>query len=585
MLKKINLYFDTIKRIPPKQNFYLIKEKILKKILPIRISSLKDIETKYVEVNKKEKFINISDKLKFSGVNKHIWDLGTKFSSPNHNYVKFVEKLLNSYLNSSDENNLSKFWKHEHEDIEFIYNVQRMYLFKEIMESLEYSDNQKLKVINSWIDNNPPEKGKAWMGFNCSIRLINWVKILSSIDNYDLIEDNYLEKIYCSIHQNLEFIKNNIEHHIPGNHVIFQYFAVWITLFLLDNNENKIYADLFEKEFNSEFLDSGLHFEKSTHYHLQVLQLGVYYSLIYFNNINIIPALLFDKIKKAYKILDGFSFQKNNLPLIGDNCYNFFHFNLQEDAQNLNALKEYLEISENHSDILEISNDYFISKKFNSHIIFDIGNIGLRQNPGHGHSDLLSIIFSHNGVPIFTDPGTKRYSNKHEDLELKKVGSHNTISVNGEDQSKLWGFFRWAFLPENLNYEYSNFEDKIHIKGSYIGFKNIGKVKHYREIELNNNELIINDDVKFNNLKVIEQTFVLSEYVDVKEEFDKLFLIAKEYKFELEINSSINYKTEIHNQKLYKSYDNPIDSKKIRIIYNCIEEKFKTQVILRRIDG
>lgn len=584
MLKKINLYTDTIKRISPKQNFYLLQEKLLKKILPIRIASPRQIKNQISGKNKTEKFKKISNQLKLHDSEINIWDLGFEFTISKHMYVSFVSEILTSYSISSDKNVLIKFWEHKHDDIEFIYNLQRMYLFSELMESLNFSDNQKFTVIISWIDNFPPKKGNAWMGFNCSIRMINWIKILSSIKSFELTNEEYVEKIFSSIYQNLDFIIRNIEHHIPGNHVVFQYFSVWLLVNLLEDNRAKVYSELFESEFINEFLDSGLHFELSTHYHLQVLQLGVYYSLIKYKELERIPSELLNVITKAYQIMAYFTVYKNSLPLIGDNCYNFFHSNLVEDAKNLNYLKSYFRIDDNIEKIKEIESNYLIINRFNSHLIFDIGNIGLKQNPGHGHSDLLSILYSHNGIPIFTDPGTKRYSNKPENLELKRASSHNTISVNGEDQSKLWGFFRWAFLPDKINYKYSDEGDLIKLEGDYLGFRNIGNVKHKREIELNNVELKIIDYVEFNELKHIEQNFVLSEYVSVIEEQNKIILVVDSHKFEMIIESKFNYKFEVLNQKLYKSYDNPIDSKKIRIEYNCLEDKFETLIRLKRIN-
>ena len=153
MLKKISLYIDTIKRISPKQNFYLIKEKLLKKILPVSISSRVEIEKQISLINRRVKFQNISNQLKLHSGDYNIWDAGIKFAIPKHHYVIFISEILTDFSISSDEKVLSKLWEREHDDIEFLYNVQRMYLFAELMESLNFSDNQKLTVLISWIDN------------------------------------------------------------------------------------------------------------------------------------------------------------------------------------------------------------------------------------------------------------------------------------------------------------------------------------------------------------------------------------------------------------------------------------------------
>ena len=580
MINKIKLYLDTLKRLHLKQSIFLIREKILKKVIPLKISSLNEIKSN-LDIDKQvvnlEKNLN---RLRFGDRKKSIWDLGISQNDFKHYYHSFVYDKLQEYKLTEDSDILNKLWETTHDDIEFIYNLQRMYKFSEAMNSLEFNDIQKLSVIRFWIEKFPPQKGVSWMGFNCSIRLINWVKILAGLETFETVDKEYIRIISLSMLQNIEFIEKNIEHHIPGNHVIFQYFALWLVTFLFEDERKEKFARIFEKEFITEFHESGLHFELSTHYHLQVLQLGVYYLLINYEN-NHVPKLFFDKIKKAFYVLDAFSFKQNNLPLIGDNCYNFFHNNLVEDSENLNYLRKLLEIDESkESDITEIKNEYLIAEKNKFKVIFDVGNIGMPQNPGHGHSDILSINFSYDGVPIFVDPGTRRYSNLPENLNLKRTFSHNTVSINGEDQAKLWGFFRWAFLPRPNVYHYYKKENSVTLEGNLNGFKNIGGAVHTRKIILNNQSLVIYDEIVCKVLKRIEQNFILSEQINVNQNNGKYYLTTDDHKFEFIIKTDESYKVEIVPQKIYKSYDNPENSEKIRIVYNTSSTKFETKIVL-----
>jgi len=581
MITKVKLYFDTIKRIPLKQNFFLIKEKILKNILPLKLSTFEEVERKFYSKEVWPNFFKNSNELNNKENTKIFWDIGVSENQFQHHYHSFVKKILEEYKNAGDIKALKNLWEARHDDIEFIYNLQRMYKFSETMESLEFNNSQKINVLNSWIDNHPPQKGAAWMGFNCSIRLINWIKILISLDSMSSIKENDVKKIFISIFQNLEFISKNIEHHIPGNHVIFQYFSFWLICFLIEDRRTEEYSKYFIEEFENEFLASGLHFELSTHYHLQVLQLGVYHELIRKNTPNIYK----EKINKAYSILDAFSFSENILPLIGDNCYNFFHNNLVEDAENLNSLRKLLDFSKiEDRKIIEIENQYLIVNKDKSKLIFDVGNIGMKQNPGHGHSDILSINYSYEGTPIFIDPGTKRYSNLQENLELKRANSHNTISINGEDQSKLWGFFRWAFLPDRTRYEYRELENSVVLEASFVGNKNTGGAQHCRKIEMSDSALIITDKVECINLNTIEQNFILSEFVTLDSQEKSIYLIIGSAKFELVVNSHEEYILEIVPQKIYKSYDNPTDSNKISIKYKSIKNKFESTIKLKLVN-
>lgn len=584
MIKKANLYLDTITRISVRQNIFLIKEKVLKRVLPLKISSKKNIGNKIYNNEKWLKFIKNNNSLMIQNTSIIFWDFGISENNFQHHYHSFVQRNLENFIKTDDIRILENLWGTTHDDIEFIYNLQRMYKFKEIMDVLNFSDSQKLKVICSWIEKHPPQKGNSWMGFNCSIRLVNWVKILTSLKDINSIHESRLKNIFISIYQNIEFIVKNIEHHIPGNHVIFQYFAVWLIYFLFEDSKTEVYSKYFSDEFEAEFLESGLHFELSTHYHIQVLQLGVYFALINYHQ-NKIPHKLSQKIEKAYSVMEMFLLNKNTVPLIGDNCYNFFHNDLTEDLQNLISLKENFQfVKKDKKEIFEIKDEYIIVTKNKSKLIFDVGNIGMKQNPGHGHSDILSINFSYNGIPVFVDPGTKRYSNLIEDLELKRACSHNTVSVNGEDQSKLWGFFRWAFLPEKTKYNYRNDEKSVALEASFKGFRNIGGAIHSRLIEINDFELVILDNIKSDNLSYIKQSFVLSEFVTFKEINKKYYIVCGNSKFEFLVDSIYPFKIEIIDFKIYKSYDNPLNSKKIRILYSTTSKQILSKIKIKFID-
>jgi hypothetical protein len=91
-------------------------------------------------------------------------------------------------------------------------------------------------------------------------------------------------------------------------------------------------------------------------------------------------------------------------------------------------------------------------------VLFDAGPLGLGNLAAHGHADALSVWASLDGKPLLIDAGTYAY---HEDPDwrdyFRSTFAHNTLAINGENQSEilgpfLWGRKAWAYLLEDELY-------------------------------------------------------------------------------------------------------------------------------------
>jgi uncharacterized heparinase superfamily protein len=62
--------------------------------------------------------------------------------------------------------------------------------------------------------------------------------------------------------------------------------------------------------------------------------------------------------------------------------------------------------------------------------------------PGHAHADCLSIDIFYRGKAIIVDTGNCLYDSGPTRLYERGTAAHNTIMLNGENQTELWGSFR-----------------------------------------------------------------------------------------------------------------------------------------------
>lgn len=89
------------------------------------------------------------------------------------------------------------------------------------------------------------------------------------------------------------------------------------------------------------------------------------------------------------------------------------------------------------------------SKDGRALIGIDHGALGFGSIAAHGHADALSFQMYLEGEPVFADPGTYIY---HIDLEsrnaYRRTENHNTIMIDGKDQSQMLGAFLWGKRAE-----------------------------------------------------------------------------------------------------------------------------------------
>jgi heparinase II/III-like protein len=78
-------------------------------------------------------------------------------------------------------------------------------------------------------------------------------------------------------------------------------------------------------------------------------------------------------------------------------------------------------------------------------VLFDCGELGFTALAAHGHADALSFTVRAFGVDMLVDPGTFDYFTYPEWRQyFRSTPAHNTVCIDGEDQSVLMGSFLWG---------------------------------------------------------------------------------------------------------------------------------------------
>ena len=407
----------------------------------------------------------------------------------------------------------------------------------------KYADGIINQIID-WIDNNPYLIGINWTSsLELSLRLISWSWGLFSLDKkkYPMAAE-IKEKISTSIHQQAEYIYNHLSAYSSANdHLIGEAMGLAIIGTFFDYGKDSIrwrkkgIKVLFD-ELDKQVFDDGLDKEQAFGYHCFVLNMYLTtFVLLEKANINI-PGKYWQKLEKMAECIMNFSDSNFNLPNFGDsddsfilkldNCFDddlpiqrtaIFLLNASSiifDRQDFKYLTKH-NLDEqtlwmfakdkiggyfNSSAILPSrqslyleKSGYVILKDKNTDAFIDVGSLGYLSIAAHGHSDALSLCLNYKNKEFLTDPGTFSYDSQPKWRSyFRSTKAHNTIEIDGQNQSQMGGSFMWLKKAEATVDKAVIDKDFDYVKAHHDGYikQNI-PVIHQRELLFVKDKFII----------------------------------------------------------------------------------------------
>jgi hypothetical protein len=133
-------------------------------------------------------------------------------------------------------------------------------------------------------------------------------------------------------------------------------------------------------------------------------------------------------------------------------------------------------------------------------VLFDCGELGFGSLAAHGHADALSFTVRALGGDLLIDPGTYDYFTYPAWREyFRSTRAHNTIAIDGENQSVPLGSFLWGDRAQARCVAFEGKGDRQVVAGEHDGYRRLlDPVLHRRTIELDasTRTIIISDDLE-----------------------------------------------------------------------------------------
>ena len=303
-------------------------------------------------------------------------------------------------------------------------------------------------LIDDWLKNNPQGTPDAWEPFPVSLRIVNWIKLFLTPEAAGKLDENWLKSLYGQA----LWLEKNIEYHLLANHYFKNGKALTFAgLFFAGEDAGRWLTKglaILGTELDEQILGDGGHFERSPMYHAMILEdcLDLLNVMGGCGQADVasVREKLADVSGKMSRYLAAMCHPDGGIALFNDAA-----FGIEAAPAELIAYHERLTgISLPGADDRCISfpeSGYFIMAPADGdRLLIDCGPIGPDYQTGHSHCDTLSIELSLKGKRIIVDSGCYEY----EDGPLRQYNrgnaGHNTVTIDGENQSEVWASHRCA---------------------------------------------------------------------------------------------------------------------------------------------
>ncbi|HTU44709.1 MAG TPA: alginate lyase family protein [Bryobacteraceae bacterium] len=353
--------------------------------------------------------------------------------------------------------------------------------------NLHYFEHPAENLIERWILGNPIGTGNGWEPYPTAIRIVNWVK-------WALRRQQVSAEFLRSLAEQAEYLSQSLEYHLGANHLFADLVALTCAGMFFQGELARRWwetgSKLLRAQIAEQILADGAHYERSPMYHALVLE-----SLLDLLNVSQVYGLaIADRVlwsSTASSMLSWLA--KMTHP---DGCIAFFNdaaFGIAPEPGQLFDYAERLGVQPGATSELHASG-YARLENDRAMVIFDAAPIGPDHQPGHAHADTLSFELSARGKRMLVNSGTSTYERGPERQWQRGTAAHNTVRIDGEDQSEVWSAFRVARRARSFDLRTNG---KTFAEAAHDGYRRLSSpVIHRRRVDLGTDRLRITDSIE-----------------------------------------------------------------------------------------
>lgn len=380
-------------------------------------------------------------------------------------------------------------------------------------------------LLADWSEANPFLWGISWTSpMEIALRSISWMtaaRIIASrhASGADPTASRLVTRLLTGAANMTEYLtRHESGFSSANNHLVVEVAAVAMAGFLFEHREWSVPSlSVLDRELQRQVSADGVDLESSLHYHGFVLEAY----LLVWREMTLAgmedparTALWRDRLGKMARFVAASRVAKGRWCVFGDDDEarilapdrdDYFEYLLDlhaevsgEDAPGEDCPETRVTFPEGGYSFLRSGAMY---------VGIDHAPLGFGTIAAHGHNDILSFQLFIGATPVLVDSGTYLYhTDRHRRDLLRSTRMHNTVTINGQEQSQMLGPFLWGrkAVTRLLSTEEN---------GLTASVKGLSGVTHTRRWEIDTT-LTVTD--RFDRECRWEATFIISPALEVR---------------------------------------------------------------------
>lgn len=355
------------------------------------------------------------------------------------------------------------------------------------------------ELWRSWRAGAPPWRGDAWSPYVVSLRAWAWCGVHRPLVAGSAIEAEWL----ADLARHRRYVRSFLELDVGGNHLVKNLKALLgLGVFFDDEALAAVARRLLGRQLGVQVLADGGHFERSPSYHCQVL-----------GDLLDIQALLgaagrppIDGLAEAVEAMQRWL----GAMLLPDGDVPLFNDCTLVGRRRIDALRP-TPPQPAPLTVLQPSGYAVIRGGERLHVVADIGVPCPPELPAHAHADCLSFELAVDGQRVIVDSGASTYDPGWRRAFERSTAAHNTVEVDGADQTEVWGVFRAARLAQPRLDHAAVDGDRVTLSASHDGYERLpGQPRHRRTWDVTPDGIELIDEVAGAGLHAVTARFHIS---------------------------------------------------------------------------
>lgn len=459
-------------------------------------------------------------------------------------------------------------------DVKYIWELNRLQHLILLALAIAWTGNPAYgKEIErqtvSWRSQNPFMMGLNWKSpLEAGMRLISWAYVLFLTSGSERRDDIYPSTMREVIYQHQYFIRKFYsKHSSANNHLIGEMAGLYVgSVFWPRYRESAEWRAFARRKLIEEMFrqveDDGVGKERATEYQAFIIEFFLLTAAL--GNLigDSFPQEYWTRLGRMIRFLSALRNRAGDLPMFGDGDSAQAVWLPEGTAERVHGLVQVGQCHEANTPGSDLRSKLLlwgqapqkipigsVTPSTNSLEVFpdggycllagerggedeimaafDTGQLGLPPLNAHGHADALSFWLSYGGKEFLVDPGTYCY---HRSAiwrsYFRGTGAHNTIRIDGEDQSVPGGTFLWR-EPAQCRIEHcEDTDDFVDVSASHDGYHRLSDpVTHRRSLRLfkKSRKLLVNDRLECGGPHKLELLFHFGEQCQVRQVGDNCF--------------------------------------------------------------